>query len=70
MFLSMLKFLLVVGLPFGVIAGLFGYWFEDQLEKRYPYIPLSKRSAIGTALMFGLVTVLMIGFFVIMHLVT
>ena len=67
---GILKFLVFVLLPFGIISAAFGVWFDNWLAKKYPQTDQSKLNKIGTIAMLGLTTVLLIGFFVIMHLVT
>jgi uncharacterized membrane protein len=70
MFWSIIKIILVVALPFGIGAGLFGIWFDSYLEKKHPSMSPEKRSKFGTVVMLGVATVLLVGFFIIMHIMT
>ena len=57
----------VVLLPLGIISGIFGYWFDQWLEKKYPNMNQAKQERMGTAAMLGLATILTIGFFIVVN---
>ena len=70
MFWNVIKLVVLVLLPLGAVSAAFGFWFDNWLERKYPTMNPETRSRIGTVGMLGLATILVLGFFAVMHAMT